>query len=279
MKTVIGIDYSGHYESAVRLLGRLRFTPNLVELIHAEEPVVFYGPPMYVPLEGNDRQRDAALKLLDQATERACASGLQVTDQRYVVDYSPARTLTDESTARHEDLIAIGSREKGRFGAFFAGSVGRALAIGSKASVLIAKGDVAPTGSVTVVLATDHSEYADEAVRLFARMNPKGIGRLILLTAVPSLEDGTTNEEEQTRMAVLSSKMVDHLRSFSLPAEYRVIEGDPEDVINDTMLDVGADLLVLGAQGHGWFERMMLGSVSLQQAVATPHSTLILRPR
>lgn len=279
MKSVIGIDYPGNYESAVHLLGRLRFTPNDVELVHAEEPEVTLVPPMYVPLTGDDRQRKAAYQLLDQAAEKACASGLHVTDQRYAIDHSPARALTDESAAHHGCLIAIGSRQKGRYGSFFAGSVGRALVIGSKASVLIAKGVVAPLGDLTVVLATDHSEYADEAVRLFVRMNPKGIRRLVLVTAITPFPDGTPDEEERARMTDLSAKMVGYLLSFELPVEYRVVEGTPAEVLDATMEDVNGDLLAMGAQGHGWFDRLMLGSVSLQQAIASPHSTLILRPR
>ena len=38
-----------------------------------------------------------------------------------------------------------------------------------------------------------------------------------------------------------------------------------------------ADLLVLGAQGHGFLERLTTGSVSLDQAVARPYSVIVMR--
>jgi hypothetical protein len=40
---------------------------------------------------------------------------------------------------------------------------------------------------------------------------------------------------------------------------------------------MSADLLILGAKGHGFLERITMGSVSLRQAIAGMYSTLILR--
>lgn len=80
-------------------------------------------------------------------------------------------------------------------------------------------------------------------------------------------------------MTEASAKMVEHLRSFDLHAEYRVVQGEPDEVLGATMKDVNGDLLAMGAQGHGFIERVMLGSLSLQQVMASPYSTLILRPR
>jgi hypothetical protein len=36
-------------------------------------------------------------------------------------------------------------------------------------------------------------------------------------------------------------------------------------------------LLILGAQGYGFWERLMVGSISFHQAIAEPHPVLILR--
>lgn len=37
------------------------------------------------------------------------------------------------------------------------------------------------------------------------------------------------------------------------------------------------ELLILGAQGHGFWERLTVGSVSFHQAIAESHSVLMLR--
>ncbi|MBC8134649.1 MAG: universal stress protein, partial [Fibrella sp.] len=39
----------------------------------------------------------------------------------------------------------------------------------------------------------------------------------------------------------------------------------------------GADLLIVGAQGHTLMERLSLGSVSFRQAMTAPYSVMILR--
>ncbi|MGV3618534.1 MAG: universal stress protein [Fimbriimonas sp.] len=278
MKTILGIDFEGHYEAALRLLASLRFSPNSVELLHADEPFATYVPLAYVPLETDGTRHDMAMALLEAAREKGCTFGLRVEDQRYAID-PPAKALIEESMAQHVDLVAIGAREKTKYGGLFLGSVGRALTIGSPASVLVAKDELISADGQTVVLATDHSEYADEAVRLFVRMNPKGIKRLVLVTAISPKASQAALEEERRRHSQASLKMVEHLKSFDLPAEYRVVEGEPDDVLAATMKDVGGDLLAMGAQGHGFLERVMLGSLSLQQVMASPFSTLILRPK
>jgi nucleotide-binding universal stress UspA family protein len=43
------------------------------------------------------------------------------------------------------------------------------------------------------------------------------------------------------------------------------------------MLDTQADILVMGAQGHGFVERVFIGSVSLHQALYEPYPVMIVR--
>ncbi|KAK2639159.1 hypothetical protein Ddye_026954 [Dipteronia dyeriana] len=44
--------------------------------------------------------------------------------------------------------------------------------------------------------------------------------------------------------------------------EATVGDGDPRDVICDTVEKLGADVLVMGSHGYGWIKRAFLGSVS-----------------
>ena len=194
----------------------------------------------------------------------------------------PAHQLIDRADAVHADIIAIGSTRKSKYGSFFFGSVGRALAIGSRHTVLIAKGMVKETGKLTAVFGTDHSQYADNAVAMLARMNPNGFEKVILVTAMDHdmLEGASPREKEEFKkyMANKSIHQVEHLVAAGIPAEYKVLEGEFSEVIDQEMNSNSADLLILGAQGHGFMERLLIGSSSLQQIVATPHSVLILRP-
>ncbi len=54
-------------------------------------------------------------------------------------------------------------------------------------------------------------------------------------------------------------------------------EGKPKDVILEEAKDWGADLIVLGSQGHGAVRRLFLGSVSLAVATNSRCSVQIVR--
>jgi nucleotide-binding universal stress UspA family protein len=51
-------------------------------------------------------------------------------------------------------------------------------------------------------------------------------------------------------------------RELELDGEVRVETGEPGPVICETAARLGADLIVVGSQGHGVIERGLLGSVS-----------------
>jgi nucleotide-binding universal stress UspA family protein len=57
----------------------------------------------------------------------------------------------------------------------------------------------------------------------------------------------------------------------------RVERGDANAAIRTVMRQENADLLILGAQGHGFLDRLQHGSVSFHQVVAESYSVLLLR--
>lgn len=54
--------------------------------------------------------------------------------------------------------------------------------------------------------------------------------------------------------------------------------GKPAEVIVDIAAEWGADLIVVGSHGHGFWGRMLLGSVSDAVCHHAPCSVLIVRP-
>jgi nucleotide-binding universal stress UspA family protein len=72
--------------------------------------------------------------------------------------------------------------------------------------------------------------------------------------------------------------VADRLGAVGIEASPMVIDGHPNAAIHQAMGETEADLLILGAQGHGFIERLAMGSVSFYQAVSERHSVLILRP-
>lgn len=58
-----------------------------------------------------------------------------------------------------------------------------------------------------------------------------------------------------------------------------VVEGFPKSAILEKASDFGADLIVLGSQGHGAFSRFLLGSVSQSIVMHASCSVLIVRKK
>jgi nucleotide-binding universal stress UspA family protein len=152
--------------------------------------------------------------------------------------------------------------------------------------VLVAKGAVPEEGPIRAVLAVDHSPYCDRCIDRLMKWKPEGLDSVCVLSAMPSgsshhefLIEKLSLPESQIEgwMAEENQKVVDKLRTAGIHAEQRIGKGDPNDVIRATMYDFGAELAILGAHGHGFIERLLIGSVSLHQVVAESYSTLLIR--
>ena len=219
-------------------------------------------------------------KVLSEAEKSAAKKGFHSDKLAYLG--SPAGFLMEEADRLNADLIVVGSNKRSQLSSLFFGSVGRALAVGAKHSVLIAKQEVAAEGPLTAVLTADHSKYSDQAVHLLAELKPQGIRRLVVLTVLDKQMVGPADEEHIERvrkhMEAHDNAMVELFEAAGIPTEARVIEGELDEVIDEQMHELNADLLIMGAQGHGFLARLFIGSASLKQVVASRHSILLLRP-
>jgi nucleotide-binding universal stress UspA family protein len=70
---------------------------------------------------------------------------------------------------------------------------------------------------------------------------------------------------------------VDQLRHAGLNADATIVEGRPATAIVEEARRFGADLIILGARGHGVIEEMVLGSVSAEVLDTAPVPVLIAR--
>jgi len=275
VKAVVGVDAEGHYRKALRLLRHIGFKETAVELVHVQKSLVVpesTASPSTVPLAvpgymAVEVDTDPTVEILQEAQEEA--SGLGFESQTLGEVGNVAKELMDRADEARADLIVVGSNQKSLYGALFLGSVGRGLAIGARQSLLIAKQEVSNPGPLTAVFATDGSDYAEDCLRMLLRMHPSGIGRLVVVTAI--------DDREADIARAHLNKVVTHLCEEGFRAEAHAVEGSPNEVIDAMMASTQADLLVIGAQGHGFLDRLLLGSVSLQEVVGTRHSILLLR--
>jgi nucleotide-binding universal stress UspA family protein len=288
---LVGIDNDGFYAPAMHLAGRLAFEKAEWHLGHVESPFTPMGTPFSsgeeVAVELESARQDS-VELMDKASDQACRYGIGA--RTHFMEGPTTASMMSLSDDLNADLVAIGSHRTGVLASVFLGSMGRALAIGSKHSLLIGRGKVKESGPVSAVFATDHSYYAMRALEHMIAMKPTGLKTITLLTAYdPSELEGTyfdelTEEalaEKKTlhqKLTALSELAVSKLRRAGYTAHYEMKPGNVHDAINRAMDEIKPDLLILGAQGHGFLDRLLVGSVALHHVVAEPHSLMIIRP-
>jgi nucleotide-binding universal stress UspA family protein len=186
------------------------------------------------------------------------------------------------------ELAVAGSERKGAFGSLFFGSVTRALAIQCKTSLLVGKEAVG--GDLVAVVAVDGSDYAEKCAAKFGAWQPSGLKRVHVVAAdnvtagtlaAASLSHpevaGELGMKVKETLAASVERVARGLSSLGAEVTSEVIEGDPKDVVRDCMKASGAAVLVIGAQGHGFLDRLMLGSFALHQVVNEPTNVLVVR--
>jgi nucleotide-binding universal stress UspA family protein len=182
--------------------------------------------------------------------------------------------------ADHEntDLLAIGSFGKGPVEGLLIGSVGRKAVTNSKHSVLIAKDSYKSGNGLSVVLATDHSPYANQWLERFVAWAPRGIKQLTLLTVLPEVMFQTDiGPWIREGLSTANERAAEKLKGITSEIHKRVEIGPVSATIAKVMQETRSNLLVLGSQGHGFMERIALGSTSLEQAIKQPYSVLVVR--
>ena len=147
-----------------------------------------------------------------------------------------------------------------------------------------------------ILLAVDGSSFSEEAVKEVARRPwPTGSEvRVVYVVETPpppppemwagSYEDyfGELNQwkRAQGREALASAtRVLDAREDRTLGVTAEMLEGPPKRRIPEEAESWGADLIVLGPHGYGFWDRLLLGSVSRAVASHAPCSVLIVRRR
>jgi len=293
MKSIIGIDTGGTYEPAVKLFARLKFPNPDVTMLNVADLVLPYTsfamPPTVEPMNQIvEGLRQAGETAVGEAAKIAEGYGLAAKTE--VVSGPSVLTLLDRADDLGVDILTVASTRKGTLATMFTGSMSRSIVTGSRHTVLVAKEGVRDQGPVEVVLATDHSPYMERAVERLIALAPQGISKIHVVTAyevsdkeaallhanLPALE-GHIEKWIEGELQKKCESLVGLLSQSGYEADYELTAGNPNNAIRQAMEKTGSELLILGAQGHGFIERLFVGSVSFHQLVAEPYSVLILR--
>lgn len=85
------------------------------------------------------------------------------------------------------------------------------------------------------------------------------------------------HEVEDTERAESTVELAQLNDVLEVAAEPIVESGDPGPTICDVAARVGADVIVLGSHGHGWLQRVLIGSVSHHVLQHAPCPVLVMR--
>lgn len=209
--------------------------------------------------------------------------------ETFLLDGSISNELVSCCREFNADLLVIGSSDKGPIEGIMIGSVGRKLLVSSECSLLIVRSSVT-SKHMKVGLATDHSEYANRSFLQLLRFLPLPFDEMIVSTVISNkslrhlaqMEKAGLKKEELSPEGILQAKnreLVEKLAPIGSVFRTQVLQGSVPESIEEMMKAEHADLLVIAAQGHGFVERLFIGSTSMKLALTQKKSVLILRDR
>jgi nucleotide-binding universal stress UspA family protein len=296
MRVLLGAGTtSGADSPAVRLVKRLRFNAAQVEAVRVVVPPVIptVEPGMGVPPFALNDLIQAEEARAREITHSVAEAFGDASAGSSVLHGNVASRLLAHADETGADLIAVDGHEYSPLVAAIIGSAARGLLLGAKQSVLLAKKSDAPEGRpIRAVLATDHSEYADACWERLIHFWPRGIEHLTVLTAYPedrlkALEpmlppmgisaSRAVHDQACARNDALVTRLSDCFHPSCTTIDSVVSPLPIHEAIEARLKESRADLLILGAKGHGLIERLTIGSVALREALTLTQSVLVVR--
>jgi nucleotide-binding universal stress UspA family protein len=142
----------------------------------------------------------------------------------------------------------------------------------------------------SMVVGTDGSDTAKEAVRQAADLAQRLSAKVHLVSAYEPVPEGRLREERQEvpedvawmvnpreDVSVTLRDASEQLKELGVDVETHAREGDPADAILDVAEEEGADLIVVGNKGMTGAKRFLLGSVPNKISHHAPCSVMIIR--
>ena len=142
----------------------------------------------------------------------------------------------------------------------------------------------------SIVVGTDGSDTAKEAVRQATDLASRLGARVHLVSAYEPVSEGRLRDERQEvpedlqwmvnpreDVAATLEEAAGQIREAGAEADTHAREGDPADAILDVAEEQKADLIVVGNKGMTGAKRFLLGSVPNKVSHHAPCSVMIIR--
>ncbi|WP_432989329.1 universal stress protein [Dactylosporangium sp. CA-233914] len=244
-----------------------------LHLVYAGESPQHLHPPvgLALPVSYQEDARQATERIVAGAVVHArdVAVDLRITTE--IVADRPVPALLNAS--RHASLVVVGNRGFGGFAALLVGSTGVQLAAHAECPVVIVRrrGRADGPEAGRVVVGVDGSHDAEHALQFaFEQAAFRDAGLTAVhaywlpapveaggITAVVYDQDEVRDEERR----MLSESLAGWREKYpDVDIRPNVVPGTAGGALTDA--STGAELLVVGARGHGGFPGLHLGSVS-----------------
>lgn len=270
MRAVVAVDWSDQSFNAVKVICRL-FTHEELTLLHAVDLRPFENPLFAQPLGRRSAEElrrgmvAAGERLLDQTA--AMVSSTVPSIKRVCRIGNPAPVVLEMTRSSRADLVAVGSRGRGRLAELVLGSVSHRVVLHASCAALLVRDD---PGSIRHVLLA--VEGHEDSLRLRTWLNANRFNQpveLSLLSVVPTIHIGDSatgfrHEKWTAEMEQYAHTLLDEtaaaLRTIFPAVTPRIAHGDPAHCIAQAARH--ADLVIVGSHGWRGFEHFLLGSVS-----------------
>jgi nucleotide-binding universal stress UspA family protein len=239
-------------------------------------------------------------ELWQQAQPRLTQQRRRLEDQGFEVLVEtpvglPGSSLNEVARKHDVSLVVIGSHGKSRWREGVLGSFSSAVIHHTRFPTLVLPVRV-PEGAAQatclwhctdllhhLLLPTDFSEPAAEALCYVELLVPRGVERLTLVHAlqVPAVEFYEPGLPERVEAAAKNSLEIlkERLEAAGVPrVNARLTPGHPISVILELLRSEDISLIVLGTQGRGFIADIFLGSVAHNIARVAPCPILLIPP-
>jgi nucleotide-binding universal stress UspA family protein len=304
MKVLFGVDGSDASLEALRQ-GATFLSP-------ARDAVALY----YSPPKISFREAGAQASQLEERARKALSDAVFAESRKHlpqpladaahtiVGEQSPTAGLILAADEWRADLIVVGSQGTSPNDARPIGSTAHAVVQSAPVPVLVVRPRSAGQADMPwrVMLAYDGSEASDRAGRVLAEATWPASAVGYVLTVVESLMPGEVpawleakaRDKDSEAIAQAFMREYEHdleakrqeLMTFrqKLPSVFHgqepvVKSGNPARRIVETASALGANLVVVGAQGKGAIQRLLIGSTSEAVLAQLPCSVLVVRRR
>lgn len=273
------IDFSGTSIDALRYAAALaKSAESRLTVLHVE-PVIATG---VLPAVGLGESatlppgptRDDVLTLMRLAVDDA---GVTAIEPVLLADVGPAHeTIVHQAAALPADLIVLGTHGRSGFNRLLLGSVTEKVVRTAPCPVFTVPPGALPTPPAAVAFKRilcpiDFSPSASKALHHALALGRQAGGSVTVLTAIEYLDKAEPPEHVDADIRDYRNQLVEHARErlhTQLSAELRtwcdidevVAIGRAYREILDRAAAMNADLIVMGAQGHGGLELMLYGS-------------------